>query len=43
MTYAGGVILDQKVEAARQRHDQAFGESVYRRYDLASTLPDAST
>lgn len=43
MTYAGGVILDQKMEAARQRHDQAFGESVYRRYGLASTLPDAST
>jgi len=43
MTYAGGVIRDQKMEAARQRHDQAFGESVYRRYGLASTLPDAST
>ncbi len=43
MTYAGGVIRDQKMEAVRQRHDQAFGESVYRRYGLASTLPDAST
>jgi len=43
MTYAGGAILDQTMEAARQRHDQAFGESIYRRYGLASTLPDAST
>ena len=43
MTYAGGVVLDQTMKAAKRRHDQAFGESVYRRYDLASTLPDAST
>ncbi len=37
MTYAGAAVLDHKMEAARRRHDQAFGDSVYRRYGLAST------
>ena len=43
MTYAGGAVLDHKMEAARRHHDQAFGDSVYHRYGLASTLPDTST
>ena len=43
MTYAGGVVLDQTMKAAKRRHDQAFGEAVYRRYGLPSSLRDAST